>query len=345
MLAYMALVVKLQHNNISVDQVHEITYTEAKKNIPAIEYDFLLGGDYRKTMAENPAAFYSQLPFYVVKPMYVGLVYLFNTAGFSLPLSTAIPSILSYLLIGFLLLYWLKKYLNPFFAFAVSLLIMYSGFMVSVARESTPDCLSAALLLSAFYFIIEKPSLRAVLFFMILSVFARLDNIITWGMIISFLFYSKKSVLKISSKQYVLILFILTVCYLGITFLVRSFGWSISFYNDFVSHQELSLGQDNTFSLKTYISLAYAKIITSIVYHHITLFIIVILFIIGHSPILKFGDLNFEQLFSLLLVFIILVRFITFPDLSDRFNIANYICAVILLMKKYSSSQIALAKG
>lgn len=344
MLAYMALVVKLQHNNISSDEVHEITYTNAKKNVPAPEYSYLLGGEYRKSMAENSTAFYNQLPFYIVKPLYIGLIYLFNKAGFSLPLSTALPSILSYLLIGVLLFYWLKKYLNAVLTFAISLLIMYSGFMVSIARESTPDCLSAFLLLTAFYFIIEKPSFRLMCFFLILSLFARLDNIITCGIIISFLFYCKKTTLLISFKQYALTLFMLVCCYLCITFLIRPFGWNMSFYDDFLSHLELLQGQNNTFSLSKYLSLAYSKIITSIVYHHITLFMIVIVFIVGYLPIVKFRELNFEQLFSLLLVFIILIRFIIFPDLSDRFNIANYIFAIILLVKKYAGANVISAK-
>jgi len=168
MLPYMALALKMDHADSNM--VHKMTFSIAKADIPTVDYGYLTSGEYRKKMADSTADFYSQLPFYVVKPFYIWMVYLFYKLGFSLPLSTVLPSILSYLLIGLILLSWLKKYLSTSFAFPAALLIMYSVFMVSMARLSTPDALSSLLLFSAMYLIIEMGSLTGIFLLMWLSI-------------------------------------------------------------------------------------------------------------------------------------------------------------------------------
>ena len=75
MLPYMALALKMDH--IDSNALHKLTFSVAKADIPAVEYGYLTGGEYREKMAESPADFYSQLPFYVVKPFYIWMVYLF----------------------------------------------------------------------------------------------------------------------------------------------------------------------------------------------------------------------------------------------------------------------------
>jgi len=70
MLPYMAIVIKMEHSDINV--IHKITYNSAKENIPSQEYGLLIpdSSQYKTKMAESPADFYQQLPFYVVKPLY-----------------------------------------------------------------------------------------------------------------------------------------------------------------------------------------------------------------------------------------------------------------------------------
>ena len=334
MLAYMALVIRIEHKDIC--QIHEMTYKNAKEHVPEREYGYLLGSPDRKVWAENPAAFYDLLPYYAVKPFYIGMVYLFNKTGFSLPISTVLPSILFYLLIGILLFHWLKNYLDPFRTFAASLLVMYAGFMISVARGSTPDCMSAFLLLMAFYFMLERRNPGLTFLFLILSVYARLDNIVISFLMISFLFFFKKSPVRVNGKQYAIMGICLGICFFSITWLLRPFGWNPLFYHEFSNHLPMLKSQGSFSSLSSYLSLAYSKIIASIVENHFILFLLALLFIVASPPKFKFKDLSSDQLFALLLFIVVVARFILFPDLSDRFNIANYICAFILLIKKYS---------
>ena len=52
MLAYMALVVEIENGDIN--EVHKITYDNARQNIPVKEYDKLIAGDLRKEQNGKP---------------------------------------------------------------------------------------------------------------------------------------------------------------------------------------------------------------------------------------------------------------------------------------------------
>ena len=333
MLAYMALVI--QEDNSDIKQIHEMTYKAAKEGIPAIDYEHLLGGDHRKNLSKDPTAFYNTLPFYAVKPLYIKMVSLFHKAGFSLPISTVLPSILFYLLIGLLFFFWVLKYLKILWAFAISTFIMLSSFMVFMPRLSTPDCMSAFLLLSSFYFIVERPSIKWVCFFLIFSVFARLDNVVPCFFIISFLFLSVKWEQKIKLKYYLLMLLIFTACYFGITAVtMKPFGWNVFYYPTYALHMNLSYSFHPSFLFKEYVALVISHITTAIVFYHFLFFMFFFSLII-YSPAVKYKNLTLDQAFAVVLVFSIFFRFILHPDLSDRFNIAYYLYFLIIFIKKY----------
>jgi len=338
MLAYMAIVIKMDHHDIN--QIHKITYSTAKINIPSVEYGYLITSPYREKMADSPSDFYAQLPFYAVKPLYIGMVYLFYKAGCPLTISTVLPSIFGYFLVGLLLFHWLKKYCKLFFAFIYGVLIMYSPFIVNIARISTPDGLSTFLLFTAFYFIVEKPSIIWMSLFFILAVFVRLDNIITCFFILSFLLYSDKWQKSVSVYQYILILLLLIISYFSITLItIRPFGWNILYYPTFVQYYNLSHQFHVASPLKAYLALLYSQAITAVVFHNFTLFTLLVLVIVSPFSV-TFHNLKFDQLFSLLLISIIVGRFILYPDLADRFYISFYLCILVSLIKKYTSIQV-----
>ncbi len=334
MLAYMALVVQEDHSD--TNQIREITYKAAQDNIPAVDYEHLVGVTNRKDLSENSEAFFNKLPFYAVKPMYIKMVSLFYKAGFSLPMATVLPSIIFYLAIGLLFFYWLLKYLKLIWAFSASLSIMFSGFMVFMARLSTPDCLSAFLLLSAFYFIIERPSLKWTFFFLILSEFARLDNILPCVFILSFLFFSRKWQRKINLAWYLLMLVILVSCYFGITIVtMKPFGWNVLYYPTFARYLDLSHTFHFSFSFKAYLALVVSHAITAVVVYNFMFFMFFLVLIL-YSPSFKYKNLTLEQSFCIMLVLTSLFRFVLYPDLSDRFNVAIYLCLLLVLVKRYA---------
>ena len=109
-LPYMGVI--LSYDKADAKTIHDNVYTIAKEQIPSTFYNRLIGpsNQYRNRVAQSPEAFHLQLPFYVVKPLYTGVSYLFYKAGASLLMATIWPSIISYFLMGLLLFYWLQKY-------------------------------------------------------------------------------------------------------------------------------------------------------------------------------------------------------------------------------------------
>ena len=337
MLGYIALVIQKKDKDLT--EIHQKTYASVKEAVP--ENDFVLltaGNERRKKWAAFPNEFYNTLPFYAIKPLYVEAVNLFYKMGFSLPRSTVLPSVISYIFIGSLLFYWLASWLKILSTLFISLLIMCSGSMISLAQLSTPDSLSAFLLLFSFYFIIEKPSLPWIFSLMALSVLARLDNIIPCAVILSFLFLSGKWQKKVQLKFYLVALFAFIGLYLGITVItLKSFeGWNSLFYPAFIRHLNLSGTEYAGFSLTAYGELLYSRAITALLHSNVTLFFLFLALVLLPSGF-RFRKFTFNQQFSFLLGAIIVLRFILFPDLDDRFNMAYYLLFIIIFTRQYKS--------
>ena len=322
MLPYTALI--LQTDQYSIKEAHDLAYQLTGENVPAENYRQLTDSShvYRNRMLNNAQAFEKELPFYVVKPLYIGLCYLSYKAGISLPQSTLVPSFISYLLIGLLLFYWLSLYLRLPVTFLIALLIMVSPPLTEVAKTSSPDCLSALLLSGAFYFIIEKPSLQNAFILLVLSVFARLDNALTFFLILCIIFFSGKWYRKISVRLFIGLLGLLVLCYLLVGFFASQYGWSVFFYNDFANRLHPVYGMDGQFSVGNYFRLMYEHVLSGIRYSHLALFMAMLVLSLGKPVYSK--ELSFEQLFSLSIPLILFIRFILFPDISDRFYIPGH---------------------
>ena len=331
MLGYMALVTRMDTHDLN--EVHATTYEKAKQDIPTEEYRKLTEAlPFRKKMASDPLQFEKILPVYSVKPLYIGLCWLSYRLGFSLVASTVIPSIISYLIIGLFLLFWLRRYLQPVVAFLSALLIMYSMFVVAIAGHSTPDCLSALFLFVSIYFILEQRNIPLMFLFFLLSIFTRVDNVITCFFIISFLALNKKWK-TINLRQYFLMAAILGIAYICAIFPVTQFGWSIFYYPQYAKHIDFSRDFDQTITFSSYVALVYSKLVTAMVSTQFTFFMFLCLLTLG-NPFSAWRKPTFDQAFLLLLLFIIFFRFLLLPDLSDRFYFGFYLVFIILLVRK-----------
>ena len=333
MLGYMALVVKMDRPN-TIAQIHDITYSSARQNIPLEEYKMLTETpSHRKKFETDPSEFSNILPNYIVKPLYIWLCWLFYKSGSSLPMATVMPSIISYLVLGLFLFYWLRKYLQTVFAFAGAGLIMFSVFITAIARLSTPDCLSTLFLFISIYFILEKRNLTLMSLFFLLAAFTRLDNIITCFFIISFLAFSKKWKI-INRRQYFSMVAVLAIAYITIVLPVRQFEWSIIFYSNYAKHIDYSKDFSDPISILSYLSLVYSKLVTAFVSTHFTFFLFLSLLILFTKKF-SLRTLSFDQTFLLVLAATGLFKFLLLPDLSDRFYLGFYLIIIMLLVRKF----------
>lgn len=333
MLGYMALVIRMDKVH-AIEEIHHITYTSAAQNVPLEEYEKLTETPpYRKRFETDPSEFKKILPNYIVKPLYTWFCWIFYKIGFPLPKATVLPSLIAFLALGSFLFHWISKYLNTAFAFLGTGLLMYSTPVTAVARLSTPDCLSALFLVLAIYFILHRKSITLMFLSFLLSILARVDNIITCFFIVSFLTFIKKWK-SITLKQYVMMMAILIAAYFAVIFPVTKFGWSIFYYSQYARHIDYSRDFDDAVTLSSYISLFYRKLIIAFGSTHFTFFAFLGLLVLIRKKS-TFKNLNLDQAFLLVLFAIGLFKFILLPDLSDRFYLGFYLIILILLIRKF----------
>ena len=336
MLAYMAVATSYENDNVI--EVHDKVYQLAKEQLPPEKYRQLIDSTnkYKTSIANNAAEFNLQMPFYVVKPLYTGIVYLFHKAGFTLIKSTVLPSIVAYFFIGLLLIYWLKKYLPFYAALLLCLLIMLLPPILQVANLSTPDCLSAFLILWAIYFVVEKNRIAVPFILLLVSILARLDNVILCVLLFPILTLTGKLDKKISMQKHFLFLAIAVACYLIVSYSSISYGWNALYYPSFSKHLNAEHDIHQSFSMGSYFKLALTQIMVGLFYSYLSIFILLIaLFCINISPTNK-KKLGIDQVLLLLFLFIIMLKFILHPAVADRFYIAYYLVVIVFFIKKYA---------
>ncbi len=176
MAAYIALA--LLDAGTPASQVHEITYASLA-TIPADAREQLTEQEgYRSHVARDAERFMDQLPLYRIKPVYPWLVSLLYRAGVQLPLATIIVSVVSYALILVVLFLWFCDLTAPAFAAALVACLAIAPLLAQLAALSTPDMLSALVIVTALYLGIarERQSLAAAT--LIFAILVRPENII-----------------------------------------------------------------------------------------------------------------------------------------------------------------------
>lgn len=338
MLAYIGIVISYDHNDPGF--VHDTVYHIAKLQLPPAVYGQLADGglDFRRKMAENPVEFQGKLSSYAVKPLYSRMVYYLYRAGVPIIPATILPSVISYLLIAVLLVFWLIRWLDFFLALGVSCLVMLSAPMWELLRTSSPDCLSAFLLLCAMFFMIERKSSLLTLLFLLLSIFARLDNIIPAFFLLTLMSFSNHWQPRVSYRKYSWMLLLVIVSYLFISFSARSYGSGVLFYPHFSKELNLSYALHTGLRFRDYFALAFSHIMTGLFFSNLLLFLVLALLVLKGGQVLRFRTLNSDEQLIIVIILIITVRFIFHPVVADRFYIAYYLCILILLIRKLNPS-------
>ncbi|MEX1181810.1 MAG: hypothetical protein WEF86_01145 [Gemmatimonadota bacterium] len=177
MVAYIG--VAFRFAGASDEVAHERTYRALRQSVPAEDYELLTQADaYRRTVAADYRAFAQQLPFYSVKPIYPLKIALLTQTGVDPVRASVIVSGAAYLLIGAILFLWLSSFLRGFTIVAVTWVIMSLPFMLDLARGSTPDAMSTAVVLTALWLLMEKEWLWPALALLVVSIGVRPDNLL-----------------------------------------------------------------------------------------------------------------------------------------------------------------------
>ncbi len=331
MLAYMTLTANIDHPNF--EEVHTMVYDAARQHADSESYRLLVlpSNAQRHQMHTDYKALQQAMPFYIVKPLYIGCCYLFYKLGVNLVTAVFLPSILAFLGIGLLLFHWLSKYADAPKAIILALLFMYTSPFISSAKLATPDCLSALLLFCGMYLLQGGNHWKAFILFA-LSVTARMDNIIAAAILL----LVPAIVKELKLKAYTMMLVVLAVIYVAVSYLASRYGWSLSYVGDFTGRWYHSRAE-YTGSAKGYIVLLKSAILTGLQFSYAMIFFLLafISLAIGRP---KSVMNNADHLYIIATILIIIVRLLLFPSVEDRFNLAYYLIIYILFIKQLSGN-------
>jgi hypothetical protein len=336
MLPYMAVILQYD-GNTDIEKIHGEVYSIAKQSVSENAFDKLVDSTsaYRKSVFNNSAEFSLQLPFYVVKPLYTGLCYLFYKCGVSLPKATILPSVISFFLISLILFSWIRKYYTRVGACIFSTLLMLSPFMLQAAKLATPDLLSAILLLSAIYSYLEKKHFNLAALFLLLSIFARLDNVIPVAIITLLIIYIENRTGSMPVWKYILFTVSVLASYLLVSWQAHKFGWSVFYYPDFASHLNPYYDIHSQFSLSGYFNLLKSQLMTGFYYSSLMFFLFLEYILLYFHKKSDCKNISVETFFTIAFVLSITIRFFLQPVMADRFYLAYYLAISIFVLKKY----------
>lgn len=334
LLGYLGAAVALDTRDSSA--IHARVYEMAREHVPPAAFSALTDGaqdaaerSYRRDLYANPDHFVQQLPYYQVRPAYIALIYLLLHAGVDPVGAVHLLSITSYAGIALLMFGWLVRHLAAPFAALAALLLALSPPMVAVLRLASPDALSALMLLAAFFLFLETGRAGAASAMFVAAIAVRSDNILLAVMFLAML--SLVRPWNMSLRKLALAGIAACSAYLLISVSAGHYGWATLFYHSFVSFVPDPATRAVSFDPAQYL-LALARGARTPLEGSAVLFAF-----IGAAayalPAREDTDTMLDRVL-LLLAANAALRYALFPAIWDRFFVAHYMLAGVILVIK-----------
>lgn len=245
----------------SPEAVHAYAYDAVRDAVSPAEYLVLTDdeGGYRSHMAADPAGFYSMLPMYRVKFLFVEALSVLSQVVPPV-IALHILQVFAALLFGTVLLLWLRS------AGALALAPVLAGILMVaefpyVSRSNSPDLLAAAMLLGGLYaHVYRRDAVAGLLLF--LAVLVRPDNVIFVGVL---------AILLAAFRQWSWGIFAWTFASFAAYFAVARWaghpGWWPHLYFSSVELQVNMDGFDPAFSVMAYGKAFLNAVVRSLTYN------------------------------------------------------------------------------
>ncbi len=182
-------------------QIHDAVYREIYAGIPNNIQDHLLGKDTVETSqsisfrerAANAERFAEFLPCFAVRPIFNELVYIFHYwFGIGLLRAVVLITVLSYWVMGWVALLWITKYSGAAVAAVLTSILVVTPPVWELARSTTPDALSALVLLGGLYLILETDRIAVGVALLLISIYVRTDNVLIALLALAYLTWKRK---------------------------------------------------------------------------------------------------------------------------------------------------------
>jgi hypothetical protein len=258
------------------------------------------------------------LDFYRIKPLYVYSVAGLHKLGISFILSTLIPSLFSFFLIGWIVFSWSTRFFDPLPALVFSALLLLINPSIILARLSSPDPLSNLFLFFCFYRIYFERKYLWTILLLLISLFIRMDNIVSVVILLTSMKYwpGKNSATRIPGMVYLVSLFLAGMICFCINFhFEKNFWW---------------------FTHITYIQSFHAYGVQVLIYFlSVSESFIPALLLLSLLALFQ-RKLNIRKKSGLLLLSVGLIffgRFLLFPSYEERFATSFYLAGFLILLE------------
>lgn len=224
MVAYVA--VALINSGQPADTAYRATYEAIGRSVPPAIVERLKDTRNEHLIAADETRFAALLPFFTVKPAYPALIAVLHGMGVDLVAASVAVSAASYALICFLLYVWISRWVPVVVGVALAALLFLSPFLTPIAQLSSPDALSALVVLAALFLAVERGyfSLGAAL--LVVSIAIRPENILYCGVVLSYLVLSR----QIALGKFLAFCGASVGLYLFLTGRTNNYGWKTLFY-------------------------------------------------------------------------------------------------------------------
>ncbi len=336
MIMYIAAAKSYEGQNTA--ELQTFTYKAVRNSLSEQEYENLTHGKYRGEIYSDSSAFKEQLPFYQIRPLYTGTIYLLYKAGINIVFATHIISGAA-VAAALILLYFLSISLlkNPVTYFVPLLAVIFS--VLDLAKYSTPDGMAfLAIIFIAYLYLKQHIMSLLILLPFILGI--RTDLILFSIPLLVFIFMFQKTFRK---KAAVSIL-ISIMLYIAIATYWRNPGWSTIFYFTLIQRQAHPLSIPVTLTWHQYLFVFFNGIKELAANKRFLLFIIFSgysLFLILHynkTKVLVYISNSQPALLSIVCLIFVSTHFLLFPVIWIRFFSGPYLIsafALLLMLTEY----------
>ena len=334
--------VALSYDEKDMQRVHDSVYQTLKTTVPSINHYFSLqsGDAYRHEVAQNVQSFSQQLPFYTAKPLYPLLAYALSKFGMNAVQATTLISILSFLLMSVIVFVWLRKQFRGVPLLIASLLLLLVTNLSFVARLSTPDALSGALLLTAFFLYLETSFKLPSVILLSMAILARPDSIIVVGFLFLYFAVRGNDNTRISLGQLVALEALALGILLTVYVATDHYGWKTLFYHTFIQQLNYPADQPVSLSVGDYCYALVRGVRQTIFRSQFNSFpfFLLITFALGFLQRYTPSERRQHIELSSLMIVTVFVHFLLFPDgeAIDRFSVAQFSFVGIVFMTQLS---------
>lgn len=315
--------------------LHRATYLHLKRTLPKRDYAHLHSNRYERRVATDPDALQEQLPYYQIRPFYIGLLYLASKVGVSLSFATHFVSALAVVL-GLFLLYLLSlRYLpNTLSATLPVFALLYGA--IEIGQLSTPDGLAY---LSLFLLVLLFLRRQYTLLFLCLplSLTIRTDLLLFHLPLLALLFLSHTRL----RKKVALTSVGLVAIYLFINHTYNHPGWSTLMFHTFLHPQPYPFASPPPFAPEHFFQILSKGLSSLPTNKPFLLFVL-----LASAFLIKLKEASrahswtyllsqpFVQLTLVCIIFTV-SHFLAFPAIWSRFFAASYTIATFSLLALY----------